>query len=216
MTFQFPKRGGIFLSELLQLASTSLSMLDSPIDSCEFFLDPNTAHRNLKLSKNKRKVTCVREEQQYPDHEDRFTQWWQVLSCTGLRGRCYWEVDWSGGDVSIAVSYRGKREECWFGYNDQSWSLKISSAGYSFYHNNRETASFSSSPFSRSGRVSVLLDSEAGSLSFYDFGSDGKLLHLHTFSCSFTEPLFPGFRLWTEGSTVSVVDLNRAPLGGSM
>ncbi|KAK7879196.1 hypothetical protein WMY93_034020 [Mugilogobius chulae] len=163
--------------------------------SCEFSLDPNTARRILKLSEDKRTVTCVWKDQQYPDHEDRFTDYIQVLSSTGLRGRCYWEVDWSGREVSIAVSYRGikrrgKTKEC------------------------RHTDLFSSSR--RSGRVSVLLDSEAGSLSFYDVGSDGKLSHLHTSICSFTEPLFPGFWLWDEGSSVSVVDLRRAPPAGPL
>ncbi|KAK7945324.1 hypothetical protein WMY93_001052 [Mugilogobius chulae] len=33
--------------------------------SCEFSLDPNTAHRKLKLSEDKRTVTCVREEQHF-------------------------------------------------------------------------------------------------------------------------------------------------------
>ncbi|KAK7879162.1 hypothetical protein WMY93_034056 [Mugilogobius chulae] len=186
--------------------------------SCEFSLDPNTAHRNLKLSEDKQTVTRVREDQQYPHHEDRFTDCEQVLSCTGLRGRCYWEVDWSEG-VSIAVSYRrirqrGETEECRFGDNDQSWSLKIFDGRYYFYHNNRHTNLFSSSR--DSGRVSVLLDSEAGSLSFYDVDSDGKLSHLHTSSCSFTDPLFPGFKLFYEGSSVSVVDLRRAPPGGRL
>ncbi|XP_055084430.1 NLR family CARD domain-containing protein 3-like isoform X2 [Periophthalmus magnuspinnatus] len=211
--------------------------------SCEFSLDPNTAHSKLKLSEDKRTVTCVtvtcvREEQQYPDHEDRFTHYYQVLSCTGLRGRCYWEVQWSGWDIKISVSYRGirrrgERKESKFGGNDQSWSLRVLYGRYSFYHNNRETdlsSSFSSSSvspspstssssssfFRPSGRVSVFLDSEAGSLSFYDVRSDGELFHLHTFSSSFTEPLFPGFGVMFEGSSVSVVDLRRAPLGGHM
>ncbi|KAK7944753.1 hypothetical protein WMY93_000481 [Mugilogobius chulae] len=188
--------------------------------SCEFSLDPNTAHRKLKLSEDKRTVTRVREEQQYPHHEDRFTDWEQVLSCTGLKGRCYWEVDWSGR-VYIAVSYRGIRRrgetvECWFGGNDQSWSLKIDYGHYYFYHKNRRTVLSSSSSSRDSGRVSVLLDSEAGSLSFYDVGSDGKLSHIHTSSCSFTEPLFPGFRLFSEDSSVSVVDVRRAPPGGRL
>ncbi|XP_033842339.2 NLR family CARD domain-containing protein 3-like [Periophthalmus magnuspinnatus] len=181
--------------------------------SCEFSLDPNTAHRKLKLSEDKRTVTCVREEQQYPDHEDRFTGYYQVLSSTGLRGRCYWEVQWSGVVVDISVSYRGirrrgEREECWFGGNDQSWRLRIFSERYYFYHNNRHTDLPSSSPcFSR--RVSVFLDSETGSLSFYEVRSDGELFHLHTFSSSFTEPLFSGFGVWREGDSVSVVDLRR-------
>ncbi|KAK7945321.1 hypothetical protein WMY93_001049 [Mugilogobius chulae] len=106
--------------------------------SCEFSLDPNTAHRKLKLSEDKQTVTCVRTSSSI--HIMRTDL--QTVTDPELHwpeGRCYWEVDWSV-----------------------------------------------------SGRVSVLLDSEAGSLSFYDVDSDGKLSHLHTSSCSFTEPLFPG------------------------
>ncbi|XP_055007382.1 NLR family CARD domain-containing protein 3-like [Boleophthalmus pectinirostris] len=178
--------------------------------SCEFSLDPNTAHRNIKLSEDKRTVTCVTEEQQYPDHEDRFTDYRQVLSCTGLRGRCYWEVQWGGAMVDVVVSYRGIRrrgpnKECWFGGNDQSWNLRIHEGNYYLYHNNRQTHLSSSSAVPRfSGRVSVFLDSEAGSLSFYEVLSDGKLFHLHTSSSSFTEPLFPGFSVWRNGSSVCV------------
>ncbi|KAK7910532.1 hypothetical protein WMY93_015216 [Mugilogobius chulae] len=169
--------------------------------SCEFSLDPNTAHRKLQLSKNKRTVSCVWEQQKNEHHMDRFTDCWQVLSCTGLRGRCYWEVDWNGRDVCVAVSYkgikrRGEREECEFGGNDQSWSLWIGRYGfYSFHHDSKVTNIYSSSSFSPSGRVSVLLDSEAGSLSFYEVGAKGKLSHIHTASCSFTEPLIPGLGL---------------------
>uniref|UniRef100_A0AAV2JZ46 FISNA domain-containing protein n=1 Tax=Knipowitschia caucasica TaxID=637954 RepID=A0AAV2JZ46_KNICA len=63
-------------------------------------------------------------------------------------------------------------------------------------------------------RVSVFLDSEAGSLSFYEVVSDGELFHLHTFTSSFSEPVFPGFGLEHERSSVSVVDLRRAPPAG--
>ncbi|KAK7945274.1 hypothetical protein WMY93_001002 [Mugilogobius chulae] len=189
-------------------------------DSCEFSLDPNTAHKNLELSEDKRTVICEWEEQQYPRHRDRFTDCTQVLSCTGLRGRCYWEVDWRGRDIDLAVSYRrirrrGDTKSCVFGSNRESWSLWIEHGRYYFSHNNRQT-DLSSSFCGRSGRVSVFLDSEAGSLSFYDVGSDGKLSHIHTSSCSFTEPLFPGFRLLYEGDSVSVVDLKRAPPGGPL
>uniref|UniRef100_A0A8C6TH15 NACHT domain-containing protein n=1 Tax=Neogobius melanostomus TaxID=47308 RepID=A0A8C6TH15_9GOBI len=79
--------------------------------ACEFSLDPNTMNSRLRLSEENRSVTFVEEEQQYPDHEGRFTKYKQVLSSTGLRGRCYWEVDWSGGErgFGIAASYRGIR-----------------------------------------------------------------------------------------------------------
>uniref|UniRef100_A0A3Q1JI35 Uncharacterized protein n=1 Tax=Anabas testudineus TaxID=64144 RepID=A0A3Q1JI35_ANATE len=173
---------------------------------CQLTIDTNTVNRKLRLSDNNRKVTRVKEDQSYPDHPDRFDQCLQLLCSNGLTGRCYWEVEWSGR-VSISVSYRGIRrrgdsKDCWFGRNDQSWSLSCSDvSGYSVCHNNRLT-SISSSV---SHRVSVYVDCPAGTLSFYRVSSD-KLIHLHTFNTTFTEPLYPGFRLgfWFPGSSVSL------------
>uniref|UniRef100_A0A665SUW6 B30.2/SPRY domain-containing protein n=1 Tax=Echeneis naucrates TaxID=173247 RepID=A0A665SUW6_ECHNA len=164
---------------------------------CELELDTNTIHRNLKLSDNNRKVTPVEEYQSYPDHPDRFDFCPQLLCRNGLTGRCYWEVEWSGL-VYISVSYRGIRRkghsaDCVFGKNDQSWSLICSDGGYSVWHNNREK-SLSSSFVSH--RVAVYVDCPAGSLSFYRVSSD-SLIHLHTFNTTFTEPLYPGFRIWS-------------------
>ncbi|XP_034050139.1 neoverrucotoxin subunit alpha-like [Thalassophryne amazonica] len=69
---------------------------------CELSLDPNSANRKLKLSNNNTKVEQVDEDQSYPDHPDRFDLCPQVLSSTGLTGRCYWEVEWRG-QVYISV-----------------------------------------------------------------------------------------------------------------
>ncbi|XP_042339240.1 neoverrucotoxin subunit alpha-like, partial [Plectropomus leopardus] len=183
-------------------------------DSCQLTVDTNTVNRKLKLSKNNREVTYMREDQSYPDHPDRFDIWPQLLCRTGLTGRCYWEVEWRGG-VNISVSYRrisrrGDSTDCWFGGNDQSWTLSCSDDdGYSVYHNKRRTpiitSSSSSSSFSFSsvsGRVAVYVDCPAGSLSFFRVSSD-SLIHLHTFSTTFTEPLCPGFGFWfCPGSSV--------------
>ncbi|KAJ0069774.1 hypothetical protein NL108_014152 [Boleophthalmus pectinirostris] len=112
--------------------------------SCDVSLDPNSAHRCLLLSEDHQTVTRVKEKQKYPDHDDRFTDHPQVLSCSGLTGRCYWEVDWSGR-VEIAMSYREIRRrgwglECVFGHNVQSWSLWISDGGvYYMCHNSNTT-----------------------------------------------------------------------------
>ncbi|XP_022606557.1 tripartite motif-containing protein 7-like [Seriola dumerili] len=172
----------------------------SIVQQAELTLDTNTVNRNLKLSDNNRKVTCVREDQPYPDHPDRFDQCPQLLCTTGLTGRCYWEVEWRG-KVDISVSYRGIRrkgdsKECRFEGNDQSWSLHCSDvSGYSVSHNNKVTlASPSSSCVSH--RVAVYVDCPAGSLSFYRVSSD-SLIHLHTFNTTFTEPLYPGFGFWS-------------------
>ncbi|XP_069028623.1 stonustoxin subunit beta-like [Embiotoca jacksoni] len=183
----------------------------SPSDFCELELDTNSVNRNLKLSDNNRKVTKVEEDQSYPDHPDRFDRCPQLLCRTGLTGRCYWEVERRGG-VDIAVSYRGIRRrgnsyDCRFGGNDQSWSLNCYDGGrYSVWHNNRVTLISSSSSSSSSNRVAVYVDCPAGTLSFYRISSD-TLIHLHTFNTTFTEPLYPGFRFWSDGSSVSLCSL---------
>uniref|UniRef100_G3PPC9 B30.2/SPRY domain-containing protein n=1 Tax=Gasterosteus aculeatus TaxID=69293 RepID=G3PPC9_GASAC len=169
-------------------------------DSCELTIDTNTVNKHLKLSDNNRNVTHVMEDQSYLDHPDRFDFRPQLLCRTGLTGRCYWEVKWRGR-VYVSVSYRGNRrkgncKDCWFGMNDQSWTLMCSDEGYSVYHSEAVT------PI---GRVAVYMDCPAGSLSFYRVSSD-TLIHLHTFSTTFTEPLYPGFGLlfWSRGSSVSL------------
>ncbi|XP_071362199.1 NLR family CARD domain-containing protein 3-like isoform X11 [Trachinotus anak] len=177
--------------------------------SCELTLDTNTVNTNIKLSDNNRKMTRVKEDQSCPDHPDRFDQCPQLLCRTGLTGRCYWEVEWRG-EVSISVSYRGisrrgNGKDCWFGRNDQSWTLFCSDSGYSVRHNNRVT-SVSSSSSSVPHRVAVYVDCPAGSLSFYRVSSD-SLIHLHTFNTTFTQPLYPGFGfgfMFTRGSSVSL------------
>src|SRR4029434_2433001 len=132
----------------------------------------------------------------------------------GVSGRCYWEVEWSG-DVDISVSYKsisrrggdvgvayksiqrkGQNDESWLGHNDKSWSLEFDNI-YSARHNNEGTAI--PAPSSRSRRVGVYLDWPAGTLSFYSVSSD-TLTHLHTFHSTFTEPLYPVFRVYYDSS----------------
>ncbi|XP_071320610.1 NLR family CARD domain-containing protein 3-like [Trachinotus anak] len=179
--------------------------------SCELTIDTNTVNTKLQLSDDNRKVTHVEEDQSYPDHPDRFDHWAQLLCGTGLTGRCYWEVEWSGR-VYISVSYRGisrrgNRKDCVFGENHQSWRLYCSDQVHSVCHNKRETSiSFSVSSSSvpnRQRRVAVYVDCPAGSLSFYRVSSD-SLIHLHTFNTTFTQPLCPGFGFWSSGSSVSL------------
>uniref|UniRef100_A0A3Q2VTL9 B30.2/SPRY domain-containing protein n=1 Tax=Haplochromis burtoni TaxID=8153 RepID=A0A3Q2VTL9_HAPBU len=179
--------------------------------SCQLTIDTNTVHTNIKLSDdNNKKVTRVKEVQSYPDHPDRFDVHYQLLCRNGLTGRCYWEVEWRG-DVYISVSYRrirrkGDSEDCLFGYNNQSWSLSCSDddGPRSVWNNNRQTSiSSSSSSSSVSNRVAVYVDCPAGTLSFYRVSSD-SLIHLHTFNTTFTETLYPGFRLRSPGSSVSL------------
>ncbi|CAI5670304.1 unnamed protein product [Oreochromis niloticus] len=176
--------------------------------SCQLTIDTNTVNTKLQLSDNNRKVTRVEEVQSYPDHPDRFDVYHQLLCSNGLTGRCYWEVEWRGV-VYISVSYRSIRRkgdsyDCLFGHNDQSWSLCCDNNGYLSIHNNSRTSiSSSSSSSSVSNRVAVYVDCPAGTLSFYRVSSD-TLIHLHTFNTTFTQTLYPGFRLRYPGASVSL------------
>ncbi|KAM3850194.1 protein NLRC3-like [Diretmus argenteus] len=173
---------------------------------CEFTLDPNTVSRNLFLSEDNRKVTVVEEKQPHPDHPERFDNLDQVLCRNGLTGRCYLEVEWRGvvdiGMTYRGISRRGDGEDCRIGGNEKSWSLFCYDGRYFAWHNNRSTDIPTSS--SSSNRLGVYLDWSAGTMSFYRVSSD-SLIHLHTFTSTFTEPLYPGFRFRSAfGSSVSL------------
>ncbi|XP_076846974.1 stonustoxin subunit beta-like [Brachyhypopomus gauderio] len=166
---------------------------------CEFTLDPNTAHRELSLSEGNRKVMCVEKWQSYPDHPDRFDYYEQVVCRESVCGRCYWEAEWSGDDVVIAVTYKGINrkggsDDCRFGWNIKSWRLRCSNNRYSVRHNKKRT---DISVPSTSNRVGVYVDWTAGTLSFYSVSSlTHTLTHLYTFNSTFTQPLYAGFEPW--------------------
>uniref|UniRef100_A0A3B3XJH1 Uncharacterized protein n=1 Tax=Poecilia mexicana TaxID=48701 RepID=A0A3B3XJH1_9TELE len=154
-------------------------------------LQPNTANRYLLLSEGNRKVTLLDQQQFYPDHPERFTDYQQVLSVESLTGRCYWEVEWSAGGVDIAVSYKNISIEEEFGFNDKSWSLYCDTNSYTFYHNRVQTPV--SGPVS--SRIGVYLDHRAGILCFYSVSKTMTLLH--RVQTRFTQPLHAGVRLYS-------------------
>nr|XP_055059511.1 tripartite motif-containing protein 16-like protein [Misgurnus anguillicaudatus] len=160
-----------------------------------FTTDTNTAYKHLCLSEGNRVITFTNTEP-YPDHPDRFDHFYQVLCSESVSGRCYWEVEWSD-EVFISVSYKSISRkggyECWFGYNDQSWSLRCSHSSCSFYHNNIETKL---PVMSRSSRIGVYVNHSSGSLSFYSVSDTMTLIH--RVNTTFTKPLYPGF--YVDGS----------------
>ncbi|ROL53953.1 Stonustoxin subunit alpha [Anabarilius grahami] len=176
-------------------------------DSHQLALDLNTVNKHLRLSERNRVITDTNTPQSYPDHPDRFDYYLQVLCRESVCDRrCYWEVERRGEHgVSISVSYKsisrkGEGYECEFGYNDQSWSLECSSSSYLLRHNNTET-NLPVEPIS--SRVGVNVDHRAGTLSFYSVSGDTMIL-IHTVQTTFTQPLYPGFRVLSYGSSVKL------------
>ncbi|KAL6480978.1 hypothetical protein MHYP_G00090580 [Metynnis hypsauchen] len=180
--------------------------------SCDLTLDPNTAHTRLSLCEQNRKVVCVREHQSHPDHPERFDEYQQVLCRESLTGLCYWEAEWSGWEAAIALTYKsisrkGSNNDCDFGWNNKSWILYcFSDKSYSVCHNSEKTEI--PAPPSSSKRVGVYVDCPSGTLSFYSVSPGIHTLnHLHTFTTTFTEPLYVGFRLYDAGSSVCVFQI---------
>ncbi|KAL0994932.1 hypothetical protein UPYG_G00129570 [Umbra pygmaea] len=180
----------------------------------ELTLDPNTAFRNLCLSEENRTLMRVEEEQPYPDHPERFINWDQVLCKQGLTGRSYWEVEWKGHEVHLGVTYsqigrEGRGHDCGLGYNDKSWTLSCNKDIFTARHN-KKPITVADHTY-RSHKIGVYLDWLAGTLSFYSISTD-TMTHLYTFHTTFTEPLYPAFRIWYCGACLSLCPVLLCPI----
>ncbi|KAM4574681.1 uncharacterized protein V3H82_009305 [Fundulus diaphanus] len=167
--------------------------------------DPNTANSELRLADDNRKATRDWLSHRWAEHPERFEQCPQLLCREGLLDSAYWEVLWSGG-ADIGVTYNnicrdGDAVSCLLGFNEQSWTLECSDGVYTACHNNRRFQASSPQPFTN--RVGVYLNCPAGRLSFFCVSQD-SMVHLHTFTCTFTEPLYPGFWVWARDGSVSL------------
>uniref|UniRef100_A0A8C2C0R3 Uncharacterized protein n=1 Tax=Cyprinus carpio TaxID=7962 RepID=A0A8C2C0R3_CYPCA len=149
-------------------------------------LDLNTVNKCLCLSERNRVIKYTGTKQAYPDHPDRFDVF-QVLCRESVCGRCYWEIEWCG---SVHISRV-------FGRNDQSWSLFCSPSSYSLIHNDMVIKL----PVVSSRRIGVFVDHTAGTLSFYSVSDTMSLIH--TVQTTFTQPLYPGFYVYS-GSSVKL------------
>ncbi|XP_060901466.1 tripartite motif-containing protein 16-like [Labrus mixtus] len=191
----------VLLSEPEQMTRAELFKYSRDIT-----LDPNTAYTYLVLSDWNRRVTLMSEQQSYSSHPDRFTGCFQVLSKESLTRRCYWEVEWRGGRVFVAVAYKnisraGSSDKCLFGFNDKSWMLFCDNTIYNFWHNKVRTPV--SGP--QSSRVGVYLDHRAGILSIYSISKTRTLLH--RVQTTFTQPLHAGLGFYSSGSTAELCKL---------
>ncbi|XP_022058738.1 tripartite motif-containing protein 16-like [Acanthochromis polyacanthus] len=161
--------------------------------SCQITLDPNTANMHMILSEENKKATYKRKKQAYPSHPERFMDRSQVLSREALTGRHYWEVEWDGLGIFVAVAYKDisrTGDDSKFGNNDKSWALLCSDGDYELTHKGHGISI--SAPLS--SKVGVYLDYRAGILSFYSV-SDSMTL-IHRVQTTFTQPLYVGLRAY--------------------
>ncbi|XP_056591572.1 tripartite motif-containing protein 16-like [Triplophysa dalaica] len=166
-------------------------------------LDSKTVHKNLILSENNTRLTWIDGEildgKKYIP--ERFTYLAQALCVQGLSSCSYWEVEWGGPQVYIAVAYKGiQRNGCssclGLGHNEKSWSLCCSPSRRYVCHDFKETEVLEQI----STRIGIFLHHKAGSLSFYNVSNNTMSL-IHQIKAKFTEPLYPAFWVF-DGSYV--------------
>ncbi|XP_077022185.1 tripartite motif-containing protein 16 isoform X2 [Tamandua tetradactyla] len=181
--------------------------------ACDITLDPDTAHRYLRLQEDNRKVTNTTPwEHPYPDLPSRFVHWRQVLSQQSLYlHRYYFEVELSGPGIYVGLTYKGidrkgeERNSCISG-NNFSWSLYWNGKEFTAWHSDTETP-LKASPFRRLG---IYIDFPGGTLSFFGVEPDIMTL-IHKFDCKFLEPVYPAFWLSKKENAIRIVDLGEEP-----
>ncbi|XP_043940296.1 E3 ubiquitin-protein ligase TRIM39-like [Protopterus annectens] len=161
-------------------------------------LDPKTAHCNLYISQDLTVVNWGDVLQNCPNNSERFDYWPCVLSSQGFSsGRHYWEV--SVGDSSgwyMGAARQSVERKGWTILTAENgcWTLGWSSGEY--------MAGIVRLPLrEKLTRVGLYLDYEEGELSFYNVDN---MSQIHTYKDSFTEKMFPFFRMWSSDSEIKI------------
>ncbi|XP_074872811.1 E3 ubiquitin-protein ligase TRIM39-like [Carettochelys insculpta] len=172
-------------------------------------LDPDTAHPQLVLSEDRKRVRCGDARQDLPHNAERFDPCPCVLGAERLTGgRCYWEVEvgdtseWYLGVCRGSVRRKGKVR---LSPEDGYWAVWLRDGEYSAL-----TCPPTPLPVSaRPGRVGVFLDYEAGEVSFYNVTDRS---HLFTFTRTFSRPLHPYFSPGPNPGGTNAAPLTICPL----
>ncbi|KAG9464878.1 hypothetical protein GDO78_019249 [Eleutherodactylus coqui] len=182
--------------KLLHFADCLIDMMEKS----NILLDIGTADNNIIISEDLRSASHTATSQNRPDGPKRFTSLQVFSSRSFSSGRHYWEVDvsqaerWLIGVAGESMRRKWVGNESVIGRNNKSWALTVND-GFRARHNNVHHRLISDCPVQT---VGIHLDYEAGRLSFYKLCD--PIRHLHTFTASFTEPLYAAFYLFPDSS----------------
>ncbi|XP_012879122.1 PREDICTED: putative tripartite motif-containing protein 75 [Dipodomys ordii] len=194
----------IFSSHLRPLACTfspQYSALQKLIRKfkVDLVLDPETAHPNLIVSKDKKCVSFSKKKQQVSNSPRRFKANTVVLGALEIgSGRHFWEVqvgdkaEWGIGVCKASMSPKAKQTSSPQG----CWRMLLQNGGY-------EAPGAVPKPLIDvvARRIGIFLDYELGELSFYNMPEKS---HICTFRGTFTEPLMPYFYMGPTSEPLSI------------
>ncbi|XP_052393816.1 nuclear factor 7, brain-like [Carassius gibelio] len=161
------------------------------VQNTPVILDPNTAHPLLVLSDDLTSLRWSLTSQLFPDNPERFDECYCVLGSEGFNSGIHcWDVEvqeslcWSVG-VTTASNQRKGRD---FYNTDNVWCVQYHESPFN------SITTFGFPVKQRLDRVRVYLDYDRGTVSFSDPVTN---THLHTFTTTFTDTIFPFFCCYT-------------------
>ncbi|XP_028288409.1 nuclear factor 7, ovary-like [Parambassis ranga] len=156
-------------------------------------LDPNSAHPDLTLFEDLTGVRHGQEKQEVPDNPERIDHFFSVVGSKGFSSGCHsWEVEVGDNTayvLAVLVGSDHRKGVIWPGL----WRIMFCGGEYK-----------SLSPLDTGTdvvvtknpkRIKVRLDYDGGQLSFHDSDTNA---HIHTFTHTFTETLFPYISTWSD------------------
>uniref|UniRef100_A0A8C3FDD6 Uncharacterized protein n=1 Tax=Chrysemys picta bellii TaxID=8478 RepID=A0A8C3FDD6_CHRPI len=198
----------ILQHQTLQSVTRSQEFTDSVTFSpMDVTLDPDTAHPNLVLSQDRKRVRHKTKRQNLPNNPERFDPCVFVLGAEGFTGgRHYWEVEvgdktrWKLGVCKESVNGRQNKLDCGVCRESVIRTGKVrltpGNGHWAVWLRDGKYEACTSSPRTplavsvRPRRVGIFLDYEAGEVSFYNV-TDRSLLF--TFTDTFSGTLRPYF-----------------------
>ncbi|XP_067237258.1 nuclear factor 7, ovary-like [Chanodichthys erythropterus] len=151
------------------------------IQNTPVILDPNTAHPSLILSDDLTSVRYSRNNQPLPDNPERFDNYHCVLGSEGFNsGTHCWDVEVKeSGYWRLGVTTASNQRKGFDFYKTDVWSVQYELDERFGFHVKQKL-----------DRVRVYLNYDRGKVSFSNPVTN---THLHTFTTTFTDTLFPFF-----------------------